>query len=135
MKLCSILICAVIAGACSKQAAPQNPASDTGADAKASADPLAYLPADSEIVVGGDLDHWRASELGRSLQAKLLGRLQGQVDAFKQACKIDPLNEVHTFTEAMKGATGDKGSMVAVVRGENLDRELGCADALQTHHG
>ncbi|MGE0868731.1 MAG: hypothetical protein AB7P03_09220 [Kofleriaceae bacterium] len=135
MKLWFVVVCAVIVGACAKQAAPQAPVSNGTEAAPASSDPLAYLPADAEIVVGGDLDHWRASELGRVLEAKLLGRMQARVDAFKAACKIDPLTEIHSFSIAIKNATGDKGTVVGVVRGDQIDRVLGCSDQLETHHG
>ncbi len=85
------------------------------------ADPLGFLPLDSEIVLGLSGDQVRQSGLWKQLEPNLLAKIGPQLKTFMALCKLDPLESIHSLSVAVKNVGHDHPDGVLVVRG--LDRE------------
>jgi hypothetical protein len=100
--------------------APANKA-PAGPDYSATlADPLGFLPLDSELVLGVDAAQLRQSELWRQLEPKLLASAGQGLAAFEAACKFNPITSIRGITMGLKRLGEDKASGVVVLAG--LDR-------------
>lgn len=101
--------------------ANNNPAAIRGVDYSATiADPLGFLPVDSEIVLGLDVDQLRKSTFWPPIAAKLSTAGGSELDTFKQICNVDPMASVHSITLGIKNVKQTTPDGVMVVSG--LDR-------------
>jgi len=82
---------------------------------KTIADPLGFLPIDSEIVLGLDVDQLRKSSFWVPASAKLAAAGGGELAAFKTACGVDPMTTVHSITMGIRNidATPDGVMVIA----------------------
>ncbi|MBA3463951.1 MAG: hypothetical protein H0T46_28600 [Deltaproteobacteria bacterium] len=101
--------------------ANNNPAAVRGVDYSATiADPLGFLPVDSEIVLGLDVDQLRKSTFWPPIAAKLSSAGGSGLDTFKQVCNVDPMTSVRSVTLGVKNVKQSTPDGVMVVSG--LDR-------------
>jgi hypothetical protein len=88
-------------------------------------DALAYLPADSDIVLGFDVDALRGTSATDDLREELEHELAYR--AFKRGCGFDPLTAIDRVTIGVH-ADGDHSTGVFVVNGSELGKLVKCAD-------
>jgi hypothetical protein len=93
--------------------------------AAATADPLAFLPLDAEVVMGLDMRQVLASPLWKQAWPQISQRLGRFVQDFEAACGYDPLAVLRSVTVGFKGTDPIDG--VFVLRGVPRDRTLACA--------
>ncbi|MDB4960339.1 MAG: hypothetical protein JWP01_338 [Myxococcales bacterium] len=106
--------------------APSNTAR-AGVDYSATlADPIGFLPIDSEVVVSLDAEQLRGSEIWRMLEPKLWASMGSSLAAFKVECGFDPVATVRGITIAAKGLKQDKPDAVVVVSGIDRARLTEC---------
>ncbi|HWU87916.1 MAG TPA: hypothetical protein VN253_11605 [Kofleriaceae bacterium] len=94
--------------------------------AASAADALAFLPADSEFVLGLDMRQVVASPLWKQFEQRLMQRVGKPLQEFKAACGYDPILTLRTMTIGVKVVRGDDPEGVFVVRGPDRDKTLGC---------
>lgn len=99
----------------------------TGASYAATAsDALGFLPADSEIVLGLDMQQVFGSPLWKRYGDGLVAKVAKEMSEFKTACGYDPLATLRSLTIGMKLAGGDNPEGVFVVRGPDRDKTMAC---------
>lgn len=123
-------------GACYRDRGSGEPAGGRPAGeraAAASADPLAFLPIDAEIVLGLDARRLFASPLWRVFGPQLVDRIAGGLQEFQTACGYDPLAALRGVTVGFKASEPIDG--VVVVRGLDRDRTMACAARVLPRRG
>jgi hypothetical protein len=124
----SVLVVLAIAG-CYKDKPAVAPPPANKVDAPLSSgsdDVLAFLPVESEIILGIDLLELRASALYRSFEGELSGNLGTRLAEAKQ-CGVDPMGGLERITAAgTVSADSDKFQGVVVVRGVDASLALPC---------
>ena len=131
-----LLIAFCLLGACYHDAGggaarpPDNTAgarSSRGLDVSATiADPLGFLPIDSEVVVSLDADQLRGSELWRQFEPSLLAKAGSDLARFKALCGFDPITSIRGLTVGMKHVGQVNPDGVFVVHGVDRARMLAC---------
>jgi hypothetical protein len=115
-------------GACYRDRAPAGPVANvepSGDDARASAsDPLAFLPIDSDLVIGIDARQIVRSALWKYLEPQLMQRLGGGLAELRQACGFDLLAALRGV--AMGVRQGPPADGVIVLRGLPRDQTMAC---------
>jgi len=96
------------------------------------ADPLGFLPADSEIVFGLDVDSVRRSTLGPPLAARLAELGGTELTLFKQTCGFDPMTTVHAITLGIKNVKQATPDGVIVVHGLDRPQLTNCMSRAQS---
>jgi hypothetical protein len=90
------------------------------------ADPLGFLPIDSELVLSLDAEQLRRSEIWRQLEPKLLASADQGLGQFKRVCGFDPVTSIRGISIGMNGL-GANASGVIVVSGLDRARLTACA--------
>jgi hypothetical protein len=118
-------------GACHHAAAPTTttPANAAAKNyATVAADALAFVPVDSDLVMGADVQQLRGSALWRKYEPKLMAKIGGGLARFKAACGYDPLVALQHVTVGMKNlGDNQKPDGVIVIHGIDRDQTLACA--------
>jgi hypothetical protein len=83
------------------------------------ADPLGFLPIDSEIVLGLDVEQLRKSPFWVPAAAKLSTAGGNDLAAFKMACGTDPMATVRSITMGIKNLSATPDGVMVV---SGLDR-------------
>lgn len=128
----ALLVGSLLLGACSSTPSgsttpPGNAAPPKAPDYAATiADPLGFLPADAEIVMGLDVDALRTSALWPPLAAKITSSAGPQLSAFQQQCGFDPMATVHRIRLGIKNLKADKPEGVIVISGLDRPQLMGC---------
>jgi len=108
---------------------PSNQARGTGADYSATiADPLGFLPIDSEVVVSLDAEQLRRSPVWSVIEPKLLVAAGSDLQMFKTVCGIDPVTSIHGITIGIKNLKQETPDGVLVVTGLDRARMTACMD-------
>lgn len=94
--------------------------------AASASDALAFLPADSEIVLGIDAQQVFGSPLWKRFEQQLLGRVGKELAEFETACGYDPFATLRNMTMGGKIAPADNIEGVFVVRGPDRDKTMAC---------
>ena len=111
---------------------PKNTAVAKGPDFSATiADPVGFLPMDSEIVLGLDVDQVRRSPLWPQLEARVTTAGGAGLTAFKAICGFDPMTTVHGIMMGIKNLKQQTPDGVIVVRGLDRPRLMGCMTKAQ----
>jgi hypothetical protein len=118
-------LCTLALAACWRGGGVQRPG-DTEPDA---ADPLAFLPMDSEIVVGFDAVRLRGSALWREHGPQIIGQFR-ELERVKTACGFDLVQTITGVTVGFKQLPKDKLHGVVVVRGLDARRVAACLPKL-----
>lgn len=121
---------AFVATAC--RSAP--PTSSTGPSNKAepialgaaSDDVLAYLPADSDMVLGLDATALRASALWQKFEGEIAASLGAKYTTMRDRCGIDPVRSLTQFSIGGRLGTSGKLEGVMVFRGVASQKALDC---------
>ena len=82
-----------------------------------STDPLAYLPIDSEFVLGADVQALRASAMWKRFEPRIRAEMGHDYDEVRAACGFDPAETMTYFAIGLRFTDEDHPSGVAVVRG------------------
>ena len=129
----ALLATAVVAGACTRgevahpapaaraTPAPPPPPPPTAAAPIAWDRDLAFLPVDSEVVIGLDLAQLRRSPLWDQHAGTMLAKIEGPLDAIRAACGFDP---VATLTGASFGGADLGGAPRGVIVLHGLSRAV-----------
>jgi hypothetical protein len=94
--------------------------------ATASKDVLAYLPIDSEVVIGIDVKGLRGSALWAQYRPLLVQRLGAQLADITQKCGFDPIEAVESIAFAIADPSDQQSNAVLVVRGLDREHTLAC---------
>ncbi|MBX3159370.1 MAG: hypothetical protein KF773_25595 [Deltaproteobacteria bacterium] len=89
-------------------------------------DPLAFLPADSEIVIDADLSRVKSSALWRHVEPIVYGHAGEDLARFRELCGFDPLAQLGRVTFAMRGLDAPRATGVFVLRGLDKKGTMGC---------
>ena len=92
------------------------------------ADPLGFLPVDSEIVLGLDVDQLRKSTFWPPIAAKLSSAGGSGLDSFKQICNVDPMVSVRSVTLGIKNLKQSTPDGVMVVSGLDRTSLMACME-------
>lgn len=128
----ALLVGSLLLGACSSTPSgstlpPGNTVAMKAPDYAATvADPLGFLPADSELVMGLDVDSLRTSALWPPLSAKITASSGAQLASFSQTCGFDPMATVHRIRLGLKNLKADKPEGVIVISGLDRPQLMGC---------
>lgn len=100
--------------------------------APASQDDLAYLPADSEIVMGVNFAQIQQSALWKQFVEPVMmkGDVRAKLDEFKAVCGLDPMTTVKSFSFGLKNLAGGKPDGVAIGSGVDRATIMSCMDKL-----
>ena len=100
------------------------------------ADPLGFLPIDSEVVVSLDADQLRGSELWRQVEPTLLAKAGTDLARFRTLCGFDPITSIRGLTVGMAHVGQVNPDGVFVVHGIDRARMLACVGKLAANdHG
>jgi hypothetical protein len=106
---------------------------------RTAADPLAFLPADSELVVSIDAAQLRASMLWERIETTLRLAADDMLAAFLVHCGYDPVASVTRVTAGLRSVRARPVEGVMVLRGVDRDQTLKCLAELRdpriTIHG
>lgn len=91
------------------------------------ADPLGFLPIDSELVMSLDARAVRASSLWPLVEPKLLAAAEGKVALFAQRCGVDPIASITRVAVGIRGLGGTRPSGVFVIHGLDRAKIMDCA--------
>ena len=92
------------------------------------ADPVGFLPADSELVLAVDGDQLRNSALWTFADAKLRAAAGASFTTFTTTCGFDPLTTIRGITLGLRGLKQDKPEGVVVVTGMARKKLTECLD-------
>lgn len=122
----AIAMCSLAPGACFRGGAKAPPLENRAGAARAvsSADLLAFLPKDSEVVIGLDARQLLGSPLWQHVQPRVLRAIGQDMEEFRKACGYDPVAALRGVTIGMK--TGEPEEAVFVVRGLPRDQTMAC---------
>ena len=132
----SWLVGLLVLGACFKSgggASSETPSNQAGkpraSDYTATlADPVGFLPIDSEVVLRLDAGQLRQSELWRMVEPRLAA--VSELGRFKQACGIDPVTSIQAITVGLKKLGDATPEGVIVIKGIDRARLTECATRL-----
>lgn len=128
----TLLIAALLTAACSKSSpgtVANKAGSPGGADYSATiADPLGFLPVDSEVVMALDANRLRATPLYQRLAPDMLSRIGGALDELNQMCGFDMLGSIRGISVGLSQVGSDNPTGVAVVSGLPRDKSMACID-------
>lgn len=128
----ALLVGSLLLGACSSTPSgtttpPGNTAPPKAVDYSATiADPLGFLPVDSELVMGLDVDSLRSSPLWAPLAARVTASAGAQLAAFQQMCGFDPMATVHRVRLGLKNLKSEKPDGVIVITGLDRPQLMSC---------
>ncbi len=106
---------------------PDNARAAKGHDYSATlADPVGFLPVDSELVIGLDVDSLRKSPLWPQLAGKLSTTLGPALRLFQDKCRFDPMATIHTITLGLKNLKQETPEGVVIVRGLDRPKLMAC---------
>jgi hypothetical protein len=113
---------AVALAACSSKGGgasttPSNKAETTQPLAAASADALAFLPADSEFVLGIEWATARNSAVYKAFEPEIVGALGNNLTRAQELCGFDPLTSISRVTLGGKVSKNEEPDVVIVVTG------------------
>lgn len=97
----------------------------------ASADDLALLPADSEVVLGFNFAQLQQSALWKEFAPKIKEKMAASMAEMKAACGFDPLDSVKSFSIGMRGLGEGTPDGVLVVHGPSKTAVMACSDKLK----
>jgi len=92
------------------------------------ADPLGFLPLDSELVLGVDGDQIRKAGLWAAIAPRLEG--SPELAKFKQECGFDPTTTLHHVRTGLRVINGDQAEGVIVAGGLDRARLMACAEKM-----
>jgi hypothetical protein len=126
-----VLVALAIVGsfaACRRAPVAGPPANQAAApDYRATADDeLGFLPVDSEIVAGIDMNSLRRSQLWQKFEPMFVSALGDDLAKFKTACGFDPLKTTERITIALKERGANEYRGVVVIRGVDTTRVREC---------
>ncbi len=132
MKLPPLIAAAVLGpialAACYRDRAPDGAAGDRAAQdrtaAAAQSDELAFLPIDSEVVLGVDVRQVIGSPLWQHFEPQLMQWIGPDLQELRAACGFDPLAMLRSMTIGVK--VGDPVDGILVLRGLPRDKTLAC---------
>jgi len=113
--------------ACHHDAAPTPPSNrlPPSAPGAAVADPLGFLPIDSDVVIGINVRALRASALWAEYQPRLTQAIGPQLADVQRSCGFDPIQAIDSITV---GAISKGQDAVIVIRGLDRDRTVACLE-------
>jgi hypothetical protein len=103
--------------------------------AAAASDALAFLPADSEIVLGLDMQQVLGSPLWKRYGDGLMASIGKELSEFKAACGYDPFATMRTMAMGVKVGAGDNPEGVFVVHGLDRDKTMACIPRMPSKGG
>jgi hypothetical protein len=128
------LVLVVVSLACYREAAspPSAPSgappiankAATRAEPRASRDILAYLPADSDAVIGVDFKALRASALWEHFRPKVYAAIGARLAMMRDRCGYDPIEAVESAVMSVRW--GEGRDSVVVIRGFDRDAFTAC---------
>lgn len=131
----ALVISSVSFGACKKDnktGSGGGPLAAIGGAGGGASDPLAYLPANSEVVLQLDLARVRSSELFKQyVEPKMKKEIEGDDDyaKLKTNCGFDPWEQAGQVHMGMSDVTDDgPGTVVVVVTGFDKTKVLACLE-------
>lgn len=92
-------------------------------------DPLAFLPADSELVAVIDVRSLRRSPTWRRLEPIIAAQAGTALGQFEAACGFDPLAGLRRISFGLRGLDDAEPTGVIVVRGIDRDAAMACIQA------
>ncbi len=95
---------------------------------RTAADPLGFLPIDSELVAHVDLAQLRHSALWAQLEPRVMAKIGPTFEQFRTACGFDVLPMVKRIALGMRDLDAPKPSAVVVIRGVDRTRTMACVD-------
>lgn len=97
----------------------------------AAADPLGYLPVDSEFVLSLDTNRLRASALWKTMEPLVAAKAGEVLEKFRTQCGVDPLLSIKQVAMGFKRLDDTPGPRgVIVVRGLDRKALTACMDRL-----
>lgn len=121
--------------ACKKDDKPTAGTADKPAESSsgATSDDLAFLPADSEVVLGVNIAQVQQNSLWKGLvEPKLMaGQTQRLIADFRAKCGFDPMTSVKSLSLGARDMTGGKPNAVLVLHGLDKAKALDCVDKLK----
>jgi hypothetical protein len=116
-------------GSGSGGATPSNKTGRSGVDYSATiADPVGFLPIDSEVVLSLDAEQLRRSPVWSMLETKLLAAAGPDLQMFKAVCGFDPVTSIRGITIGIKNLKQDTPDGILVVSGLDRARLTACMD-------
>jgi hypothetical protein len=117
----------VTVAACYRGGVPEPPQPPPPRAARSvSADPLAYLPADSELVAVIDVRTLRDSVAWQRLEQAMLAKAGSVVDQLRSTCEIDPLARLRRISLGLRDLDAARPRGVIVARGIDRTAMMGC---------
>lgn len=129
-----ILVGVFLLAACFKSGSgggstPSNKTGPAGVDYSATiADPIGFLPIDSEVVLSLDAEQLRRSAVWPMLETKLLAAAGNDLMMFKTVCGFDPVTSISGITIGIKNLKQETPDGVLVVTGLDRTRLTACMD-------
>ncbi len=115
---------------------PDNAVAVKGPDYSATlADPVGFLPVDSELVLALDVDSLRKSPLWPQLAGKLSQATGPALRQFQEACGFDPMTTIHAITIGFKNLKQETPDGVIVVSGLDRPKLMGCIGKVKPKPG
>ncbi|HEY0477180.1 MAG TPA: hypothetical protein VGD37_06630 [Kofleriaceae bacterium] len=105
-------------------AAPPSNKLAPSAEPMVAADPLSFLPLDSDIVLGIDIRALRASALWKEYLPRLTQAVGANLAEVQRRCGFDPIQAIDSVTIGTR--TKDTSDTVVVIRGPERDRTVAC---------
>lgn len=133
-RISSIVAAGAIALAgCHGNSAPASArASSEGKYRATVADPLGFLPADSELVASFDVQRLRATKVWRSFEPVLRTKAGPVVGELQRTCGYDPMGTLQQIAIGLRGVGGSRQAGVVVLRGLDRARLMECIDQART---
>jgi hypothetical protein len=121
-----ILLALVLASsACHHEgAAPPSNKLAPRAEVMVAADPLTFLPLDSDIVLGIDVQALRASAVWKEYLPRLSQAIGSSLADVQSRCGFDPVQAINSVTIGTRSK--DTSDTVVVIRGPDRDRTVAC---------
>jgi hypothetical protein len=136
--LVAVMSMALLAAAgCSKDKKESETAGDgvtKGADKGAVQGRFTNLPADSNLVIGVNVEQIRSSKLFKDVAEPILRQQTGgDYEKLKAACGFDPIDQVKSVT--IGGNTGQNDKVAVQVKGISATQLKGCGEAIAKSEG
>lgn len=90
------------------------------------ADPVGFLPIDTDIVIGLDAEQLRRSRVWPMLEPRLLAEAGQDLADFKTACGVDPMATIRGITFSLKQSRKPTPNIVVVVTGLDREQVMAC---------
>ncbi len=139
----ALLVSSLLFASCYKDPAastgprpPNNAVTVRGPDYSATlADPVGFLPVDSELVVGLDLDSLRKSPMWPQLAGKLATTMGPSLRMFQDKCGFDPMVTLHSITVGLKNLKQEVPEGVIVFSGLDRPKLMACVTTVKPKPG